>query len=46
LRLIAKGWPTKAKADGAKLIRKPKTRADLVTAALALFDPPLAAALR
>ena len=41
--LISKGWPTKAKADGAKLIRKPKTRADLVAAALALFDPPLAA---
>lgn len=40
--LLLSGWPTKAKADGAKLIRKPKTRADLVTAALAMFDPPLA----
>jgi alpha-mannosidase len=40
--LLLSGWPTKAKADGAKLIRKPKSRADLVTAALALFDPPLA----
>lgn len=40
--LLLPGWPTRAKTEGAKLIRKIKTRPELVAAALAAFDPPLA----
>ena len=40
--LLLPGWPTRAKTEGAKLIRKIKSRPELVAAALAAFDPPLA----
>ncbi|MCE9607575.1 MAG: hypothetical protein K8U03_22025 [Planctomycetia bacterium] len=36
--LLLTGWPTRAKAEGARLIRKVSKRADIIAAALALLD--------
>jgi alpha-mannosidase len=38
--LLLPGWPTRAKADGAKLLRKMTDRRELTSAALALLDQP------
>jgi alpha-mannosidase len=44
--LLLPGWPTRAKTEGAKLIRKATERKEVTAAALALLDPvdPAAAA--
>jgi alpha-mannosidase len=38
--LLLTGWPTRAKTEGAKIIRKTAKRADIVTAALAIASEP------
>lgn len=38
--LLLTGWPTRAKAEGAKLVRKMSKRADIVAACLAALDKP------
>lgn len=38
--LLLPGWPTRAKVEGAKLIRKTPKRADVTAAALAELDAP------
>ncbi|MGC3970122.1 MAG: hypothetical protein QM775_23180 [Pirellulales bacterium] len=38
--LLLTGWPTRAKAEGAKLVRKMSKRADVVAACLAVLDKP------
>ncbi|MBA4016949.1 MAG: hypothetical protein C0483_07170 [Pirellula sp.] len=38
--LLLPGWPTRAKSEGAKLIRKTAKRTDVVAACLAVLDKP------
>lgn len=38
--LLLTGWPTRAKTEGAKIIRKTPKRADILTAALAIAAEP------
>ena len=43
--LLATGWPTRAKTEGAKLIRKTTQRSEVTAAALALLEVADAAIL-